>query len=111
MRAVRSRSSCALCCSPRETGDFLETLLGGWWPELCGVRPEPGSGGASFASLGFEPGSKELVEGRGSWVGLSHLEDLAPVEPRQSCVLQSPCENAGWVQGMEMVVLEDKSLA
>ena len=47
------------------------------------MRPDPGSGGGSFALLCFEPGWvggwwKE--EGSGPQVGLSHAEDLAPVE-------------------------------
>lgn len=38
------------------------------------------------------------------------MVDLAPAEPGQGCVLQSPSENTGWVQGMETMVLEAKSL-
>lgn len=47
------------------------------------MRPDPGSDGGSFALLSFEPGwvgSWWKEEGSGSWVGLSHMEDLAPVE-------------------------------
>lgn len=47
------------------------------------MRPDPGSGGGSSASLGFEAGwvgSWWREEEPGAWVGLSHTEDLAPVE-------------------------------
>ena len=82
------------------------------------MRPDPGSGGGSFALLSFEPGwvgSWWKEEGSGPWVGLSHAEDLAPVrwgmQLGQGCMLPSPCENAGWVQGTEMMLLEGGALA